>query len=1297
MAKLSLFYHITDGSIVQDVNESFGLNTVADPGFSLINYSVFRLNSIFTVTNTVKAIAMVSGRILLQKQTGNDSKVNLILKPDSPNEFKFPVKYIVYRGLKKSSFLNTVNNIDSVKTQGSELLVQMANSQHNSDASEVIIPIETLFGKPVVAEELANKKIEEFFFTRDQSNTNLWSVNAGLELGDFHSGKIAIEIVLENPEYELTVEEARLASHTIRLAPGSDLQSDKRKQDLIRHFMDVAAFYGLNADIPGGIEYRNSDDIQQTGGAQDVYLFILDKFLTKNIVYLDIRNENGYSYNYYNNYRGISNEVYKNIKIGIAEDSLDAKKYYNNGWPIYTIDTRANGQESIDFFLALSISDNPRPLIALWHHQLSKVNGTGTIVSDNHISFANEFVLVQSEMNGFTMPVKISIPAAMANIIRIDYIKQKTLNVNIDRSKFHRNHILDYVFPLNSNIPWDSSAATQWYTNYHTNYIDARHNGYIIGKYTPSISSINIETHHIAINGNIPLHLSEPIIIKKHNNEEEKLTVVDIIYSNNVTSIIVLEEIDTIFNNETQWFLNIRFDVYYDSNSNKFIIENEDRVDLIRNIKDNIFIFYNINKISTSFKIDTVNLTSSNNIEIIVDRVDDILSGFAGFMETGVVFSKGIGENLPQNNDTIMFYASPSSSYARNGIMKQFSLNLAGATSNVESIMKVFENSISGVKIKRGYLLIDSLDILTFSFEIDLILNNALFLLGITKIEWEQIKTQAIGLNNNHIPLLKIKNLGKSLVDGNGANYYKYELVVVGLDTSGNFQEINSGIMLYSEDNMILTSKNFTDTYDLSTQQDNNLNYFINETLGENGGSGEGIILEDEPEFKTTFEEKNNLSKSKLWGKDEKSNRELLNLDPTMKAHIKSFKRSLDTVVDTDAYEAFVRILKEFGAGILNHAKAKIRIGNTPYTNKDGILYLARLIMQVILKNHPKILKLKSNIQQELSNIFEAASRGWIGSEKPEFPTGSSIKKVLISGFDPFGSGDSGSDADGYISNPSGNIALALDNTNVESNLSIKSVIFPVRYAEFNKGWVENFFKDYLNKVDMIITFSYGVDVYDFQLDRFASDYRGKNEDNNAVEVEGISLELDREKTFIESTLPFTKLESSVDSNIIGLEGSSATIGISHEAYWQLLFDNNDATSYRCKAEKIFKIGEYKVIGIQDISNVISEMQAVKEPSAVNYQDKLKEEFKSQFSSDSTKYSISAKYGSGGDYLSNEIFYRVARLREEYNTQQQQQRKLPTGHIHIGFNKDDGKERRETDRNKMLEAVVEIIRKMNAS
>lgn len=46
---------------------------------------------------------------------------------------------------------------------------------------------------------------------------------------------------------------------------------------------------------------------------------------------------------------------------------------------------------------------------------------------------------------------------------------------------------------------------------------------------------------------------------------------------------------------------------------------------------------------------------------------------------------------------------------------------------------------------------------------------------------------------------------------------------------------------------------------------------------------------------------------------------------------------------------------------------------------------------------------------------------------------------------------------------------------------------------------------------------------------------------------------------------------------------------------------------------------------------------------------------------------IKAVEGSGGDYLSNEIFYRVALARERWQKANSTQPKFPTGHFHIAY------------------------------
>src|SRR5699024_8744248 len=98
-------------------------------------------------------------------------------------------------------------------------------------------------------------------------------------------------------------------------------------------------------------------------------------------------------------------------------------------------------------------------------------------------------------------------------------------------------------------------------------------------------------------------------------------------------------------------------------------------------------------------------------------------------------------------------------------------------------------------------------------------------------------------------------------------------------------------------------------------------------------------------------------------------------------------------------------LLSQKGAELIVLARQRIREVNQPYTNKDGILYLVRLMMQLVLKNHKTVVNNASGFQY-FSNKFEAASRGWEGTAKPSFSDyPSNYKKVLISGFDPFGAG----------------------------------------------------------------------------------------------------------------------------------------------------------------------------------------------------------------------------------------------------------------------------------------------------
>lgn len=177
----------------------------------------FRVTSSFTMTGNEKAYAILQGTILLQKQT-TANKVNLILKPSGLSGIKMPVKYIIYRGLALDSFINITD--ETVLTGGTELLDKMQEIQRKRTNTEppatVEIPLPALFGyTPSPAPDETTFIIDNFFYTKQPPNSQLFNVEGGMELGCFLPGEGGIEIILENADFPFTVGIARRETHSI--------------------------------------------------------------------------------------------------------------------------------------------------------------------------------------------------------------------------------------------------------------------------------------------------------------------------------------------------------------------------------------------------------------------------------------------------------------------------------------------------------------------------------------------------------------------------------------------------------------------------------------------------------------------------------------------------------------------------------------------------------------------------------------------------------------------------------------------------------------------------------------------------------------------------------------------------------------------------------------------------------------------------------------------------------------------------------------------------------------------------
>jgi pyrrolidone-carboxylate peptidase len=313
-------------------------------------------------------------------------------------------------------------------------------------------------------------------------------------------------------------------------------------------------------------------------------------------------------------------------------------------------------------------------------------------------------------------------------------------------------------------------------------------------------------------------------------------------------------------------------------------------------------------------------------------------------------------------------------------------------------------------------------------------------------------------------------------------------------------------------------------------------------------------------------------------------------------------------------------VVQKHGRQLWSAATARAQ-ASTPDTD-DRPLYWARLQMALALRQWEPQFKLTETERQELLNLFEQASRGM---QTATFSGRAGVKKILISGFDPFRL-----DENLRFGNPSGAAVLALDGhpiSNGDLKAEVQGVIFPVRFADFDAGMVENFFRPYLtgpNRVDMIMTISMGI-TGEFLVEKFAGRHRDPDLSDNLGQ-QGGTANLRPGDEFFPTTLPAP----------VSTTPSGATIPVRQNT---------------------------RVTEIPAGGSVRVERPAGPTPGST------------------------AVEGSGGSFLSNEIFYRTSLLRSETGSP------VPYGHLHTPALIPGGisSSQFETARNAIVTEVKQIL------
>ncbi|PWB58136.1 MAG: hypothetical protein C3F18_03025 [Nitrosomonadales bacterium] len=179
------------------------------------------------------------------------------------------------------------------------------------------------------------------------------------------------------------------------------------------------------------------------------------------------------------------------------------------------------------------------------------------------------------------------------------------------------------------------------------------------------------------------------------------------------------------------------------------------------------------------------------------------------------------------------------------------------------------------------------------------------------------------------------------------------------------------------------------------------------------------------------------------------------------------------------------QVVRQAGERLWQNATASARAGGAG--TDDRQLYWTRLMLTTALRRWnpswvPNADALR-RLHARLLNVLEQTSRGMTTSA---FPTDRpDLKRILISGFDPFGFPNPGGDI--RQSNLSGAAAMALDGeilTQGSVSARVEAVVFPVRYADFNEGVVENHLRPHLTgplPPHLVMSISQGDAQFEFE------------------------------------------------------------------------------------------------------------------------------------------------------------------------------------------------------------------------
>ena len=283
----------------QPLSDTFGVH-LSDPT------NKFNITSRFQLDDVTKAFACQDGMMIVQPSEVNDTLVNVIIKPIESLKINFnTIKYYVYRGIEKKSLLIDKDKIALDDTANNEFIARLwkDHKQFKIDFKLPNLPDPSpkVFG---YTDSLPNNLNIEKIYDNSQEEIRPLFVKQGEWFGDFTiNNKIGFEVVTSIERINIDLAYLKKEKHQIDATDLVGLELRAKKEEILS-FIDPAAFFGLHYNY--GVNISTNSGVQKitvTKKKKELFDLLIAKFATKNRVYLDVRSELGYSYNFYQNYK----------------------------------------------------------------------------------------------------------------------------------------------------------------------------------------------------------------------------------------------------------------------------------------------------------------------------------------------------------------------------------------------------------------------------------------------------------------------------------------------------------------------------------------------------------------------------------------------------------------------------------------------------------------------------------------------------------------------------------------------------------------------------------------------------------------------------------------------------------------------------------------------------------------------------------------------------------------------------------------------------------------------------------